>query len=140
MSFFPIDEICTSSVISRMKPYKAVDFAAADYSTEPFWDVDHKDENGNKDGHWHEYTSSTDRDYEYDSIMHYASEHWSSNGISDDPEDDTVHNVPLVRWKQGGPGYKPPEKVTEENAELIPYNTKVSDGDTKGVKALYPWQ
>lgn len=138
-SEFSIHELCTSSVISQLPIFKNLGFAPAEYSKEPFWDVFHKNRDEEHDGSRHVYTVNKGGEYDYSSIMHYSSEAWSSNGASDNPEESTVHNVPLVRWKAGGRGYEPPGEVTERNAELIPFNTMPSEGDVEGVKALYPW-
>jgi hypothetical protein len=50
-----------------------------------------------------------------------------------------IENVPLVRWKQGGPGYLPPAKATASNADWCRWNSKPSVGDAAMIKSMYPY-
>ena len=134
---FSIEQMCTSSVITQAYYFQEKGFCASKFSKEPWWDRLHPF------GYQHDYQVTAGREYNYESIMHYGSDTFSSNVWSTNPEPMSIHNVPTVRWKQGRPGYQPPEKVTEENAELIPRlsdQKRPSDGDAQGVRRLYPWQ
>lgn len=71
--------------------------------------------------------------------MRYASDFYGKAELADTIPSN-VYNVPLVKWKSGGEGYTAPEKVTEENAELMAsdFSKGPSDGDLEGVRELYP--
>ncbi|KAH7094349.1 hypothetical protein FB567DRAFT_565664 [Paraphoma chrysanthemicola] len=136
-----IDALCHSQLLSRDTFWQSIHFAPHDFSTDFFWERDHRDQNGNPDGLLHTYYVSHNKEYDVNSIMHYLSSTANKADVGGSiPR--TVYNSPLVKWKNGGERYTPPEKVTEENAELIPDNMAAipSKGDYEGIKAMYPWQ
>jgi hypothetical protein len=53
----------------------------------------------------------------------------------------TVSNAVLVKWRNAGPGFVPPQQVTEGSAQLIVpnYDAGPSVGDVEAVKAMYSW-
>ncbi|KAI4641211.1 hypothetical protein J4E93_008090 [Alternaria ventricosa] len=73
----------------------------------------------------------SDTTYNYDSIMHYYSQAFAAN------QRGAVNELPLVRWKNGRPsdGSGP----NDENAQIIPTWSVISDGDKSGVQHYYPY-
>lgn len=73
--------------------------------------------------------------YDEDSIMHYDS--W----IASSPKKDMSKkvDVPLVAWLKS-PVENPPDKVTEDNSFWIWQRLRISDGDARAIRYLYPWK
>jgi hypothetical protein len=131
-----IEGLCNSATHTFMEPWKSMGFMPYAWSTRTMWEWAHQDANGNKNGLYHQWTKMQSRDYDISSIMHYS----SAQGIKANVGPTTVYNAPLVAWKNGGPGYQPPDQVTEQNAELIPIRWGLpSPGDIEAVYELYPW-
>jgi hypothetical protein len=103
--------------------------------------MEHKDSRGWFDGWKHEYKLTIGRQYDVNSIMHYHSYGYLRSEVGVQVPL-TAMNVPLVKWRNGGSGFVPPQQVTETNAELIilNYDAGPSVGDVDAVKAMYPWR
>jgi hypothetical protein len=84
------------------------------------------------DGDW-KYEQLTRFPYDVHSIMHYPSQNlgWAHDQNCD------VTTCPLVKWKNGWPGWN--VKPDESNAELIPQPTEFTDTDAAGIRHLYLW-
>ena len=99
----------------------------------------HKNPKGLPDGHERPWTLTYDPEhYDDDSIMHYRSRSFWKGG-----KGDSVAEFPIVVWKKGKKGYKPPKKVTDDNAEEIyAYGDGMmpSGSDAGAIRALYPWE
>jgi hypothetical protein len=76
------------------------------------------------------YQYQTSKPYDYDSIMHYDPE-----AFRNPFKPLRIENVPLVRWKQGGPGYLPPAKATASNADWCQWNSKPLVGNAAMIKS-----
>ncbi|KAH7094348.1 hypothetical protein FB567DRAFT_585730 [Paraphoma chrysanthemicola] len=129
--------LCASIMLSNQEPWRSLSFMPYDWSIEPYFDRWPKDANGLLDGHLHRWTVLHSRPYDLDSIMHYHSAE-GSNLVHGEA---TVQNAPVVKWKGGKEGFKPPKAVTDLNAEIIRPNTlkESSGGDVEAIRMLYPW-
>ncbi|KAH7094346.1 hypothetical protein FB567DRAFT_542809 [Paraphoma chrysanthemicola] len=134
-----IDKLCHSSVFGRLPPYVDTGFRPFSYSTEDYWEMSHKDKNGNYDGQNHPYSVTSDPAmYDYESLMHYS----SFENMNSEKKGEGLKGLPLVKWKDGKFGYVPPNEVTDKNAELLVYTSTRVGPTSKDVgitKALYGW-
>jgi hypothetical protein len=104
-----IDIFCKTNLFSRDMPRGDIGFESHRYSMEPTLERDHKDIIGNTDG-----------------IRHV---------LVREPQQRSVFNVPLVKWKHGREGYDSPDKVNEENAKVMQpkWSKGLSYGDKAGI-------
>ncbi|KAF2648075.1 hypothetical protein K491DRAFT_722874 [Lophiostoma macrostomum CBS 122681] len=115
-----MEEICKSSDLGYRYDFPL----AAQMSTENRRMVE--------DGREMEQYRNYPRPYDLHSIMHYSSRQGAADQSS-------WREAPLVKWKNGGPGYNPPQLITDRDIEPIYPNTEVSDGDADAIRYLYPW-
>jgi hypothetical protein len=113
-----IEELCSSPVKTWERPRSDIGFLPNEFSIDPQWEPHHKDQNGLPDGSRHPYTPSKRRAYDKNSIMHYT----SLQGAKDVVSLETVHNVPLIAWRQRGKNFQPPDQVTDQNAFVMHSN------------------
>ncbi|KAJ4323925.1 hypothetical protein N0V94_001569 [Neodidymelliopsis sp. IMI 364377] len=104
-----IEQLCVSPIYSRLSPWNELPFVPFDYSTIPFYEV-----------------------YDMISIMHYPS-------ISNARKAQKYTDLPLLRWKKGGPGYAPPKEATDQNSEIIRFGMEPTRTDVEALKMMYPW-
>jgi hypothetical protein len=117
---YTLEDLCTSHSASRAELWASIGFAYS-YSTHPYWETEHKDSRGWFDDWKHEYKLTIGRQYDLNSIMRYHSyRNHKPNVEVQVPL--TVMNLPLMKWRNGGPEFVPPQQVTAANAELIPVN------------------
>jgi hypothetical protein len=127
-----IEQLCVSPLYSRLSPWNELPFVPFDYSTIPFYELLHWDKDGKPDGTNHRYTMTYDRVYDMMSIMHYPS-------ISNARKAQKYTDLPLLRWKKGGPGYAPPKEATDQNSEIIRFGMEPTRTDVEALKMVYPW-
>ncbi|KAH4107762.1 hypothetical protein HBI80_129040 [Parastagonospora nodorum] len=117
-----MDMLCNDGTTCREDPWSTIGInCASDYATAQYKD-----------------TLVLGKDYDVSSIMHYYSRqagNWRQG------EAVTIHNSPLIKWKNGGKDFTPPSVVNDENAEIIDFTwgRGPSDGDLEGIRAMYPW-
>ncbi|KAH7084698.1 hypothetical protein BKA63DRAFT_559387 [Paraphoma chrysanthemicola] len=117
-----IDKLCRSSIFGRLPTYVDTGFRSCSYSTEDYWEMSHKDKNGNHDGQNHPYTVTSAPQIEK-----------KGQGLKE---------LPLVKWKDGEFGYVPQKEVADTNAEFLVYSSArlgPTSKDVGIVKALYGW-
>ncbi|KAF1951299.1 hypothetical protein CC80DRAFT_575439 [Byssothecium circinans] len=111
-----MSEVCESPYLGSL-----FNFAATQYSTIPYWDRNHPN------GHKYPWYTHSDRHYDVDSIMHYASYtmDW--------------RKAALTAWIDGDITFEPPSEPWWGWSKIILQATKLTYWDVRGLRLLYPW-
>lgn len=131
-----VEKVCNSPIYSMMEPWKQLGFAPHDFATVPYYDMWHKDRNGQLDGAKHRYKVTSGRKYDLNSIMQYPSIMCIAGGR----DQSVIQHMPLVAWTGGWEGLVPHKEATSKNAKRLNMNLVPSKMDCKGVVELYPWE